>query len=326
MSGTPGPSSVNEMLGSLLSNMTTGHSPSSALGSLLSSIGQPQPTAPGSLLSTSPRPPSTSTEVAQPPISPLLLGAGRLLLQNWQPILQAGKALASAGGALGPRLGGAGTVATVTGAAGAGLVTAGVAKLGLSLLDRRLQRRSSTGVGRPDPLRGVSAKSHQVKTKSRKGSSTSVAHLSTGKQDPLEHLTSDQTLFQLTTLFPHLESTVLAAILASTGNSLNEAVEVVLAQSNDLPTPGGSSGPTITTMVPLLSPSSSSSYPLPPCPECPVCLSSLKGTRIYQCKQGHSLCHQCKNKPEVRSCPTCRGKLTGRATNMEHLLASIYGN
>ena len=144
MSGTPGPSSVNELLGSLLSNMATGQSASSPLGSLLSSIGQPA--APGSLLSSSPLPPSTSIEVAHPPISPLLIGAGRLLLQNWQPILQvrssivvistrlssfegfhhlkAGKALASAGGALG----GAGAVATVTGAAGAGLVTAGVAK------------------------------------------------------------------------------------------------------------------------------------------------------------------------------------------------------
>jgi len=321
MPGTPGPSSVNELLGSLLSNMATGQSASSPLGSLLSSIGQP--TASGSLLSTSPLPPSISTEVAHPPISPLLLGAGRLLLQNWQPILQAGKALASAGGALG----GAGTVATVTGAAGAGLVTAGVAKLGLSLLERRLHRRSSTCVGRPDPLRGVSAKSRQVKTKSRKGSSASFAHLATGKQEPSQQLTSDQTLFQLTTLFPHLESSVLAAILASTDNGLNEAVEVVLAQSNDMPTPGISSGPTITTMAPLLSPSSSSSSsPLPPCPECPVCLSSLKGCRIYQCKQGHSLCHQCKNNPQVRCCPTCRGKLTGRATNMEHLLASIYGN
>ena len=29
---------------------------------------------------------------------------------------------------------------------------------------------------------------------------------------------------------------------------------------------------------------------------------------------------------QVRCCPTCRGKLTGRATNMEQLLASIYGN
>jgi len=315
MSGRPVQSNVNELLGSLLTNMASGQSASSSplLGSLLSSMGQqPQPASSGSLLSTSPLPPSTSTEVSQPPISPLLLGAGRLLLQNWQPILQAGKALASAGGALG----GAGAVATVTGAAGAGLVTAGVAKLGLSLLERRLQGRSPTAVGRPDPLRGVSAKS-RVKTKSRKGSSSnSVAHLS-GKQDSLK---------QLTSLFPHLDSNVLAAILASTDNSLNEAVEVVLAQSNDLPTPGTSSGPTITTLAPLLSPSSSSTSPLPPCPECPVCLSSLKDTRIYQCKQGHSLCHQCKNNPQVRCCPTCRGKLTGRATNMEHLLASIYGN
>ena len=86
MPGTPGPSSVNELLGSLLSNIATGQSASSPIGSLLSSIGQPQSS--GSLLSTSPLPPSISTEVAHPPISPLLLGAGRLLLQNWQPILQ----------------------------------------------------------------------------------------------------------------------------------------------------------------------------------------------------------------------------------------------
>lgn len=318
MSGRPGSSGVNELLGSLLSNVTTGQSASplgplvqEALGSLLSTTGQTQPS--GSRLSPAAALPPTTSEVEQPPISPLLLGAGRLLLQNWQPILQAGKALASAGGTLG------GTGAVAAGAAGAGLVTAGVAKLGLSLLERRLQRRASTAAARPDPLRGVSAKSRVV-TKSRKGSSASssstpsLAHLP-GNQDSLQ---------QLTTLFPHLESNVLAAILASTDNSLNEAVEMVLAQSNDLPTPGASSGPTITsTMAPPISPSSS---PLPPCPECPVCLNSLKGCRIYQCKQGHSLCHQCKTNPQVRCCPSCRGKLTGRATNMEHLLASIYGN
>ena len=164
-------------------------------------------------------------------------------------------------------------------------------RLGLSLLERRLQRRASTVAARPDPLRGVSAKSRVV-TKSRKGSSASSSTpslaLLPGNQDSLQ---------QLTTLFPHLESNVLAAILASTDNNLNEAVEMVLAQSNDLPTPGASSGPTITsTMAPPISPSSS---PLPPCPECPVCLNSLKGCRIYQCKQGHSLCHQCKNNPQV---------------------------
>ena len=71
------------------SNMATGQpGQPSPLGSLLSSLGgQPQP-AGGSLLSTSPLPSTTSTEVAHPPISPFLLGAGRLLLQNWQPIMQ----------------------------------------------------------------------------------------------------------------------------------------------------------------------------------------------------------------------------------------------
>ena len=166
-------------------------------------------------------------------------------------------------------------------------------RLGLSLLERRLQRRSAAA--RPDPLRGVSAKS-RTKTKSRKGSSASsgTSHVS-GNQ--VIDLTVDSPLQQLSALFPHLETHALSAVLASTNNSLAEAVEVVLAQSTDLPTPGSSSGPTTTSMPSLLSPSSSS--PLPPCPECPVCLSSLRGCRIYQCKEGHSLCHQCKNNPQV---------------------------
>ena len=93
MSGRPGSSGVNELLGSLLSNVTTGQSASplgplvqEALGSLLSTTGQTQPS--GSRLSPAAALPPTTSEVEQPPISPLLLGAGRLLLQNWQPILQ----------------------------------------------------------------------------------------------------------------------------------------------------------------------------------------------------------------------------------------------
>ena len=225
-------------------------------------------------------------------------------------------------------------------AAGAGLVIAGVAKyvlpsllsppicrfsrIGMSLLERRLQRRS--GAPRPDPLRGVSSKS-KAKTKNRKSSSTtSSAHV------PSDH----HSMHQLSTLFPNLDSNILASALVATNGNLDEAVEEILAQSTDLPTPT-SKPPKLTTSI--LTPSSSS--PLPPCPECPVCLSSLKGCRIYQCQQGHSLCHQCKNNSQVtkrqtfnlvehfmqvRCCPTCRGKLTGRATNMEQLLASIYGN
>ena len=185
-------------------------------------------------------------------------------------------------------------------AAGAGLVIAGVAKyvlpsllsppicrfsrIGMSLLERRLQRRS--GAPRPDPLRGVSSKS-KAKTKNRKSSSTtSSAHV------PSDH----HSMHQLSTLFPNLDSNILASALVATNGNLDEAVEEILAQSTDLPTPGATSKPAKLTTS-LVTPSSSS--PLPPCPECPVCLSSLKGCRIYQCQQGHSLCHQCKNNSQV---------------------------
>ena len=58
----------------------------SFLSSALSQIQQPGPscTSSRSLLSIS----SGSGEQEEPPISPLLVGAGKLLLENWQPILQ----------------------------------------------------------------------------------------------------------------------------------------------------------------------------------------------------------------------------------------------
>ena len=55
----------------------------SFLSSALSQIQQPGPSS-RSLLSIS----SGSGEQEEPPISPLLVGAGKLLLENWQPILQ----------------------------------------------------------------------------------------------------------------------------------------------------------------------------------------------------------------------------------------------
>ena len=55
----------------------------SFLSSALSQIQQPGPSS-RSLLSIS----SDSGEQEEPPISPLLVGAGKLLLENWQPILQ----------------------------------------------------------------------------------------------------------------------------------------------------------------------------------------------------------------------------------------------
>jgi len=285
-------------------------SSSSPVASLLSSaLSQIQQPGLSNLSSRSLLPISSgSGEQEEPPISPLLVGAGKLLLENWQPIFQAGKAVASARGGSTAMAASSGLAPVA--AAGAGLVIAGVAKIGMSLLERRLQRRA--GAARPDPLRGVSSKS-KAKTKNRKSSSTT----------PTAHVPSDHhSMHQLSTLFPNLDSNILASALVATNGNLDEAVEEILAQPTELPTPGAASKPPKLTTS-FLTPSSS---PLPPCPECPVCLSSLKGCRIYQCQQGHSLCHQCKNNSQVRCCPTCRGKLTGRATNMEQLLASIYGN
>ena len=91
MSGRPGSTSGNELLDSLLSNIGQAGASSSPLDTLLSTLGQPQPgSSTSSRLSPSPSTllSSASAEVAQPAISPLLLGAGRLLLQNWQPVLQ----------------------------------------------------------------------------------------------------------------------------------------------------------------------------------------------------------------------------------------------
>jgi E3 ubiquitin-protein ligase SIAH1 len=38
--------------------------------------------------------------------------------------------------------------------------------------------------------------------------------------------------------------------------------------------------------------------------ECPVCLTTMKPP-IYQCRSGHSVCGECKER--VEDCPTCRG-------------------
>eukprot|EP00092_Neocalanus_flemingeri_P027979 GFUD01030376.1.p1 GENE.GFUD01030376.1~~GFUD01030376.1.p1 ORF type:complete len:248 (+),score=63.89 GFUD01030376.1:55-798(+) len=43
-----------------------------------------------------------------------------------------------------------------------------------------------------------------------------------------------------------------------------------------------------------------------PCPECPICFEEMKPpVRIVQCRSGHLLCQQCRDRPQVTSCPTC---------------------
>jgi hypothetical protein len=46
--------------------------------------------------------------------------------------------------------------------------------------------------------------------------------------------------------------------------------------------------------------------------ECSVCLDDMRPpTKIFGCRNGHVMCEQCKNHPEVVTCPTCRIPLPG---------------
>lgn len=59
--------------------------------------------------------------------------------------------------------------------------------------------------------------------------------------------------------------------------------------------------------------------------ECPVCLEEMRPpVRIWQCKDGHALCDNCKQNPRIKKCPTCRGPFMGRATILEKVALSIF--
>ena len=50
-------------------------------------------------------------------------------------------------------------------------------------------------------------------------------------------------------------------------------------------------------------------------PECPVCLREMvPPMKIFQCRNGHALCEECKDNEHVRTCPSCRVTLEGDAT------------
>ena len=59
-------------------------------------------------------------------------------------------------------------------------------------------------------------------------------------------------------------------------------------------------------------------------PECPVCYNFMSPeVGIVTCVKGHLVCLTCTKDLTSLSCPTCRGKLAGRASDMEELL-SLY--
>eukprot|EP00092_Neocalanus_flemingeri_P027978 GFUD01030375.1.p1 GENE.GFUD01030375.1~~GFUD01030375.1.p1 ORF type:complete len:259 (-),score=61.45 GFUD01030375.1:62-838(-) len=63
-----------------------------------------------------------------------------------------------------------------------------------------------------------------------------------------------------------------------------------------------------------------------PGPECPICFEEMKPpTRIIQCRSGHLVCQNCKERPQVVICPTCKQEFIGRAIGMENYLRTILG-
>ena len=65
--------------------------------------------------------------------------------------------------------------------------------------------------------------------------------------------------------------------------------------------------------------------------ECPVCLDEMRPpVKIFQCSNGHALCEECKDKPEVRSCPICRLVFTRdnvtRNILAENMAEAAWGN
>ena len=207
----------------------------------------------------------------------------------------------------------------------------GVAKLGLSLLQRRLHARGGRRqASEKDRLRGVSARSKAV-TKSHRGATVERSRTSNpSSSSPAP----PAPLQQLSLLFPGLDRSVLGDMLAMNQGNLETTIDQLLSLNTDsftptpaIPMPGQSSERfEFPPSRQQSHPAPTLNSPLPPCPDCPVCLTPLTSKKIYQCANGHHVCQDCKRNPQLKVCPTCRQKLVGRATNMEQFLETIYGS
>ena len=56
--------------------------------------------------------------------------------------------------------------------------------------------------------------------------------------------------------------------------------------------------------------------------DCPVCYEVMEQPRrIFQCLNGHLICQNCQDRPEIRICPVCRIHLGPRKENLSRNLA-----
>eukprot|EP00092_Neocalanus_flemingeri_P031786 GFUD01034529.1.p1 GENE.GFUD01034529.1~~GFUD01034529.1.p1 ORF type:complete len:302 (+),score=107.81 GFUD01034529.1:82-987(+) len=70
---------------------------------------------------------------------------------------------------------------------------------------------------------------------------------------------------------------------------------------------------------------STSSTPSPDVPECPVCMEEMKPPmQIFNCRNGHLTCADCRPKMTIAICTICRTEFTGRATAVEQMLRQMF--
>jgi len=55
--------------------------------------------------------------------------------------------------------------------------------------------------------------------------------------------------------------------------------------------------------------------------DCPVCYEFMELRKIFQCSNGHLICENCQDRPDVRKCPVCRVFLGQYKENLSRNLA-----
>jgi len=58
--------------------------------------------------------------------------------------------------------------------------------------------------------------------------------------------------------------------------------------------------------------------------ECPVCLDSCRD-KIWQCLEGHILCHQCAERKELKKCPQCKVPFSTNPLSRNRVLENLAG-
>jgi len=75
----------------------------------------------------------------------------------------------------------------------------------------------------------------------------------------------------------------------------------------------------------MISSQSQASIPTSAVPDCYSCLEKYRPRiKLWACRSGHSVCGNCYDRMPNKRCGQCREPITGRATDMEKIIMSLY--